>query len=63
MGIHSLVESGAIIDFSVDNQSLKWLAISWALHQAMPGVIFAAYAFMHHASKPACPVRLSSWKS
>jgi hypothetical protein len=43
IGIRDLINDNAIIKFSMGNQSLKWLSITWGLHQCMPGIIFAGY--------------------
>jgi hypothetical protein len=43
VGIRDLVNDNAIVNFNLDNQSLKWLSVMWGLHQCMPGLVFAGY--------------------
>lgn len=50
VGVHDLYRKNALTNFNTKNESLKWLAISWALHEAMPGMVFAGYAFLPSAS-------------
>jgi hypothetical protein len=42
-GIRSLILSNSLLNFRVDSEGIKWLAIVWALHEAMPGLIFIGY--------------------
>lgn len=46
IGVHKLWRADSLTEFDIENESLKWLAISWALHEAMPGMVFAGYAFL-----------------
>jgi hypothetical protein len=41
VGIHKLWEADSLRQFDIQKESLKWLAIAWALHEAMPGMVFA----------------------
>jgi hypothetical protein len=39
-GARKLTFENSLVNFRVDSESIKWLAIVWALHEAMPGLIF-----------------------
>ena len=39
-GVRDLIRTNSLVNFQVESESIKWLAIVWALHQAMPGIVF-----------------------
>ena len=41
VGVYDLWSKNSLFEFDIENESLKWLAIVWALHEAMPGMVFA----------------------
>lgn len=47
VGVWDLWRKNSLFEFDIDNESLKWLAIVWALHEAMPGMVFAGCGLVH----------------
>ena len=43
VGLKDLVEKDALRDFTLRNESLKWLAVVWGLMEILPGFIFFGY--------------------
>lgn len=52
VGVYDLYKKNSLMTFDIDNESLKWLAIAWALHEAMPGMVFAGYVLHSEQTQP-----------
>jgi hypothetical protein len=47
MGVRDLIKTNSLVNFSIRNESLKWISIAWSLHQCLPGLIFVGCALLH----------------